>query len=680
MSVTVTVNLAGSTHTLPTSFFAGSYVATNSFGDFTNATFKSFLTDIPFELMRTNVSLTNSKYAAQFDDSASSDWSGIDSQWDRTKRCFKFFNDLWGTKWLPNLLPFPASILGSGSTAHSVGTVTASTDGRSPQGHVDWVKKWQTIFGSDSVFGVENINEPTAPAWYNGITSTSDVRKGCDWYYVHNVDYVNAKNGDVATSGLPWYGMSYAKGGETKSEETNEINRFLNGTIDSIVTPNYNVSEAISVHLYPTLSGTVNSSEQSSLNSILYPTFTSDKGGMYAALTSWRALADALNPSLYLAQTEIYSTAASSAHANDSQGALEEIVRAGVAAKYQAAWKLLSHAAGHSVSAQQYGSSSWVSLSSATTTPKSPEDNLLLKDTTANIYRGRNVRAQALVDFVGPMLTQYKVVLDSSAITVTSAGTSPGGAASNGVATPTVFAHKKADGTSALICVANVDLTNSYTVNISWGVQATGSVTGVRLSNTQICGDACPAMVGLPSAGATSYTLSAAAGEAYLIYIPTAPPTQTLDWWLAKDAQIPSSGGAQRDLSNAHRYLAFDATADEECSHTSVLPAVYAGEDIFVTFTWSADTSTDTGTVCTWSVQFERVNALDIDGDSFATAKTVSAAPTADGTTVTSQVSFTSSEIDGIGAGDTFRVKVKRVGSTDTMTGDARLLAVELSV
>lgn len=147
------------------------------------------------------------------------------------------------------------------------------------------------------------------------------------------------------------------------------------------------------------------------------------------------------------------------------------------------------------------------------------------------------------------------------------------------------------------------------------------------------------------------------------------------------DNEPPGSNYATLDLRNNRPVLDFDATTQEACVFTSVLPAGYGGNGIAVTLYCAASTATS-GTIG-WDVAFERVNVtgLDTDTDSFATA--VAAAPaTVPGTSgqilaVTVNLAD-GAEIDGLQAGELFRLRVRRDVSNDTATGDAELLAVHM--
>jgi hypothetical protein len=155
----------------------------------------------------------------------------------------------------------------------------------------------------------------------------------------------------------------------------------------------------------------------------------------------------------------------------------------------------------------------------------------------------------------------------------------------------------------------------------------------------------------------------------------------TLLVWRSADNEPPAANYATLDTRNGHLVLDFDDTTQEIAVFTAVLPRHYAAGGITVYLHWAA-TSATTGTVG-WDVAFERIGAgsQDIDSDGFATAQTVTAT-TVDATSgnvkITNVAIANGANIDSIAVGEAFRVRVRRDVASDTATGDAELLAVEL--
>jgi len=111
---------------------------------------------------------------------------------------------------------------------------------------------------------------------------------------------------------------------------------------------------------------------------------------------------------------------------------------------------------------------------------------------------------------------------------------------------------------------------------------------------------------------------------------------------------------------------------------TSVLTRNYGSSGITAYIYYA--TSGTTGDI-DWGIAFERTGdgLQRVDIDDFATQKT-STGNTVPGTAYLADVvsiAFSNSEIDGLQAGELFRIQVERL-ATSTLTADAYLLAIEL--
>ncbi len=127
--------------------------------------------------------------------------------------------------------------------------------------------------------------------------------------------------------------------------------------------------------------------------------------------------------------------------------------------------------------------------------------------------------------------------------------------------------------------------------------------------------------------------------------------------------------------------LDFDAGTDESAVFGGVLSRHYAGGGVTATLVWMASTATSGN--CVWNAQIERGDTgTDMDSDSFATAQAATgAASGTSGAPTYTAITFTSgANMDSLAVGEAFRLKVTRDADngSDTMTGDAELLRVEL--
>lgn len=154
--------------------------------------------------------------------------------------------------------------------------------------------------------------------------------------------------------------------------------------------------------------------------------------------------------------------------------------------------------------------------------------------------------------------------------------------------------------------------------------------------------------------------------------------SKTLARFTPRENQPPATAFATIDTRNSIAVLDFDAATDESAIFSGVIPeGANLASGLQVRLSWMATTATSGN--CRWGVQIERCTT-DLDTDSFDTATEATGA--ANGTSgIPTYTEITTTAIDGLTAGDTFRIKVYRNAddaTNDTMTGDAELIAVEI--
>jgi len=136
-----------------------------------------------------------------------------------------------------------------------------------------------------------------------------------------------------------------------------------------------------------------------------------------------------------------------------------------------------------------------------------------------------------------------------------------------------------------------------------------------------------------------------------------------------------------RAISSSLCSVAFDTTTQETAFFTGVMPRHYGGGGLTVYLHWIAATGIVTGTAA-FDAAFERMSdgATDLNSDSFATAKafTPATVPATSGVMTVSSIAFSNAEIDGIVAGDSFRLRIRRDVANDSAAGDIQLLVVEI--
>ena len=166
------------------------------------------------------------------------------------------------------------------------------------------------------------------------------------------------------------------------------------------------------------------------------------------------------------------------------------------------------------------------------------------------------------------------------------------------------------------------------------------------------------------STGVTSATGSGSSSKTYSVFTPL-------------DNQPTGSSFATIDTRNSIMILDFDAAAREEAVFVSIIPeGAVLSSGLSARINWTASTATSGN--CVWGVQYERMNT-DIDSDSFDTGATATSATNATSGIITT-TTITTTNIDGLTVGNPYRIKVFRdaANGSDTMTGDAELISVEV--
>jgi len=160
--------------------------------------------------------------------------------------------------------------------------------------------------------------------------------------------------------------------------------------------------------------------------------------------------------------------------------------------------------------------------------------------------------------------------------------------------------------------------------------------------------------------------------------------TKTIARFFPADNEPPSSNYATLDTRNSHPVLDFDTTTQETAIFRSIVPegtVLTGGVTVCLQF---AATSATSGTIG-WVVGWERIasGGIDIDSDSWGTDQTVTATTVSgtSGITTLTSVNFSQAQLpSSLAAGEMYRIRVRRDVATDTATGDAELLGVEIKL
>ena len=152
--------------------------------------------------------------------------------------------------------------------------------------------------------------------------------------------------------------------------------------------------------------------------------------------------------------------------------------------------------------------------------------------------------------------------------------------------------------------------------------------------------------------------------------------SRTISVFTPLQNQPPGTSFATIDTRNSIAVLDFDDSSQESAMFVGIVPEISNFSGLLVKAHWMATSAT--GGTCCWGVQFEKMTT-DLDSDSFDSGVT---AATLTGITsgIPKITEITTSSIDGILSGDLFRLKIYRdaANASDTMTGDAELIAIEL--
>ncbi len=238
--------------------------------------------------------------------------------------------------------------------------------------------------------------------------------------------------------------------------------------------------------------------------------------------------------------------------------------------------------------------------------------------------------------------------------------------------TPSAGVATNLTGTAASLTAGNVT-TNA---NLTGDVTSSGNATTLATVNSNVgsfgSGSLVPVITvnakGLITAISTTAVSGGGGGSG----------TKTIAVFTPRDNQPPASNFATLDTRNSVAVLDFDDATNESAVFVGVIPeGAVLTSGLYVFIHWTA-TSGTSGQV-KWGAQFERGNT-DLDSDSFDTA-TDNFSSTSGTNGVIMVTGMTCTDIDGLTAGDTFRIRIYRDaadGTNDTLSGDAELVTVEV--
>lgn len=155
---------------------------------------------------------------------------------------------------------------------------------------------------------------------------------------------------------------------------------------------------------------------------------------------------------------------------------------------------------------------------------------------------------------------------------------------------------------------------------------------------------------------------------------------QRLHEFDARDNEYQATAHAAQVVRNNRPVLRFDATTQEISYFSFTWSRNWGGGSVRIHIHHAALSATS-GTLG-WLIALERVGeALDVDGDSFATDKTLTAVsvPATAGVIDIVTVDLTAGALDGIAVGEYGRIRIQRDVGNDNAAGDAELYKVEIT-
>jgi len=135
------------------------------------------------------------------------------------------------------------------------------------------------------------------------------------------------------------------------------------------------------------------------------------------------------------------------------------------------------------------------------------------------------------------------------------------------------------------------------------------------------------------------------------------------------------------DRRNQHPVLDFDDAENWSAVFSAIMPRNYDGSGVTVYIHYAMSTA-ESGNI-DWDAAFERIGdqQQDIDSDGFEPVQSVDdiTVPGNSGDVDIVSIAFTNgAQMDSIAVGEAFRLKITRDAVSDTASGDAELLKVEI--
>jgi hypothetical protein len=182
-------------------------------------------------------------------------------------------------------------------------------------------------------------------------------------------------------------------------------------------------------------------------------------------------------------------------------------------------------------------------------------------------------------------------------------------------------------------------------------------------------------LTGVASFNTTQFTVSAT-GHVSLATPSSSSGTKTYSVFTALDNHPPGTNYATFDTRASIGVLDFDGLTNEAAVFVGIIPEAASYASMQARVRWMSASAT-TGNVI-WGIKWENMNT-DLDSESYGgVSETISTTGLTSGLPNNTTISCT--DLDGVTAGDLYRIYLYRgaTATTDTMVGDAQLIAVEI--
>jgi hypothetical protein len=187
----------------------------------------------------------------------------------------------------------------------------------------------------------------------------------------------------------------------------------------------------------------------------------------------------------------------------------------------------------------------------------------------------------------------------------------------------------------------------------------------------------------LPSTDGTDGQVLKTNGSATLSW--GAGGTKTIAVFTPLDNQAPSAAFATLDTQNNISVLDFSDTVNESAVFVGIIPeGVTTANGLYVSIYWTSTSGSTTESV-EWRIEFANFKAGNALSRSYDTDTSSNSKLNAGNLTITATditIGTSPNALDSLVAGDPFAMKITRLatGTTDNLTADAMLIAVELRV